>query len=70
MENKILYKDLTDKIIKCFYAVFVELGGGFLESVYEKSLAIELSEKGLKYEIQKALDVIYKKQLLANLEQI
>ena len=41
MKKGYLCEDLTRKIIKCFYKVYDELGNGFLESVYEKSLMIE-----------------------------
>jgi GxxExxY protein len=64
MAKKILYKDLTDKIIKCFYHVYDELGGGFLESVYEKSLIIELEEMGIAAENQKQVNVYYKNELV------
>jgi GxxExxY protein len=40
--------DITQKIIGVFYEVYNELGHGFLESVYEKSLEIALSSMGLK----------------------
>ncbi|WP_320045976.1 GxxExxY protein [uncultured Ilyobacter sp.] len=58
--TKYLYEDLTEKIIKCFYKVYDELGFGFLESVYEAALVIELQEMGLKIERQKELEVFYK----------
>ena len=64
MGAKILYKDLSDKVIKCFYNVYDELGGGFLESVYEKSLMIELEDMGITGENQKSIDVYYKKKLV------
>lgn len=35
-----LYSNITDKIIKAYYHVYNTLGYGFLEKVYEKSLAI------------------------------
>ncbi len=60
MNNGYLYEDLTRKIIKCFYKVYDELGNGFLESVYEKSLIIELKNVGLKAVDQQRLDVFYK----------
>ncbi len=41
-----LYKETTEKIIKCFYKVFDVLGSGFLESVYEKALLIEMKVCG------------------------
>jgi len=33
-----LLKELTEKIIKCFYKVYNTLGFGFLEKVYENSI--------------------------------
>ena len=39
---------LTRKIIGVFYEVYNELGAGFLESVYHKSLALALESIGLE----------------------
>jgi len=50
---------LTRKIIGCAYRVFNELGFGFLESIYEKSMLLELQEMGLKAEIQQPVSVFY-----------
>ncbi len=66
MTDKYLYVDLTDKIIKCFYSVYDELGSGFLESVYERSLMIEFNNNGLNAHNQKSLDVYYKNQLVGD----
>ena len=41
------YGVLTQKIIGVFYEVYNELGAGFLESVYQKSLALALETAGL-----------------------
>ena len=41
------YQTLTQKIIGVFYDVYNELGPGFLESVYQKSLALALDSEGL-----------------------
>ncbi len=64
MDTEFLYEDITKKIIKCFYKVYDELGSGFLESVYEKALMVELKDIGLKADNQKSLDVYYKNQLV------
>lgn len=66
MAKEYLYEDITEKIIKCFYSVYDELGPGFLESVYERSLMIEFKDKGLKALNQKSLDVYYKNQLVGD----
>ena len=42
-----LHKDLTEQIIKAFFNVYNELGYGFLESVYENAMLIELRKMGL-----------------------
>jgi len=52
--------DLTYKINGAIFEVNRELGPGFLEKVYENALIIELRERGLKAESQKAIEVKYK----------
>ena len=54
------HKDITEKIINAFYTVYNELGRGFLESVYENAITIELELINLKVEKQKKIDVHYK----------
>ena len=58
--------ELTEFILKCCYEVINELGIGFLETVYKKALAIELSRTGLKYEEEKPLKVYYEDQVVGD----
>ncbi len=58
------YKELTEKIIGCTYRVYNKMGFGFLESVYEKCLLIELHKSGLKAESQKAITVYYDSEVV------
>ena len=51
---------LTDKIIGVFYGVYNELGYGFLESVYENALVIDLQRIGLNVERQVQLPVWFR----------
>lgn len=60
MENGLIHKDLTDKIIGTFYEVYNELGFGFLESVYEDAMVIALEEKGLEVGQQIAVPVWFR----------
>lgn len=53
------YKDVTEVIIGCAYRVYNKIGFGFLESVYEKCLLIELREAGLDAESQKTITIYY-----------
>ena len=46
-EHGIKHRELTRKIIGVFYEVYNELGHGFLESVYQKSLGLALHTAGL-----------------------
>ena len=46
MVATLLEKELTREIIAVFFAVYNELGSGFLESVYRRALSIELSARG------------------------
>ena len=52
-------EDITRTIIGCAYKVYNTMGFGFLESVYEKCLVIELLKAGLKVESQKPIPVTY-----------
>ena len=51
---------LTERIIGCAIEVHRELGPGLLESIYRKSLEIELSEQGLKVDKNKPIDLKYR----------
>ena len=53
------YEDITRKIIGCAYRVYNTMGFGFLESVYEKCLVIELKKAGLKVKTQVCIPVKY-----------
>jgi GxxExxY protein len=54
-----IHTELTEKIIRCVYEVFAELGPGFLEKVYENALLIRLRELGLLAVQQVPLVVLY-----------
>lgn len=51
--------ELTEKIIGCAYKVSNTLGCGFLEKVYENSLAHELRKSGFRVTQQQKIDVVY-----------
>ncbi len=53
------FADLTEKNIGAAIEVHKKLGPGFLESVYENALVIELQKSGLKVEQQKSILVRY-----------
>jgi len=58
--KKLLYENLTFKIIGAAKEVYKELGPGYLESVYEDALCYELDLLVFAYKRQIELDVKYK----------
>jgi len=54
------HSDLTERIIGAALVVHRELGPGLLESAYQTCLACELAERGLLFEAQRALPVVYR----------
>ncbi len=63
-EEKILYKELSYKIVGLAMQVHTELGYGFLEKVYENALMILLRENGIKAEQQIPIKVIFHGQIV------
>ena len=57
------YRELTEKIIGCAYRVYNRMGFGFLESVYEKCMLIELCKAGLNAKSQKPIIVYYEGEI-------
>ena len=60
------HRELTAKIIDCAYKVHRELGFGFLESVYQNALVIELTKADLKVEQEKKVPVSYDGQVIGD----
>jgi len=58
--DHLLHRELTGKILGGFYSVYRELGGGFVERVYEGALAKELARLNLKVDCQVPITVNYK----------
>ena len=65
MEN-IKHKDITEKIIGAAYKVHNNLGSGFLEKVYQNSLAIELRSLGFLFDIEKPVKVHYRGEIVGD----
>ena len=58
------YQELTEKIIGCAYRVHNTMGFGFLESVYEKCLFIELKKARLQVAAQNPITVYYDNEVV------
>src|SRR5687768_6273714 len=60
--------ELTQKIIAVFYEVYNELGHGFAESVYEKSMLIALRDAGLLVQYKHPITVLFRNQNVGDFE--
>jgi GxxExxY protein len=59
-------RELSDAVLAAFYGVYRTLGFGFLEAVYERSLAMDLEEAGIPFRRQVAIAVLYKGRCAGN----
>jgi GxxExxY protein len=57
---ELMYKDLTEKIIKVFLDVFNHLGFGYSKDVYIEAIAYEMHKQGLVYEKDIPIEIFYK----------
>ena len=58
--NTFYYKVETYNIRGAIFAVHNELGSGFLERVYQDALEYEFRERGIPYEREKLIQIMYK----------
>ena len=58
--TELLHGDITGEIISAFYAVYNELGFGFIESVYVRAMAIELFQRRMNVAREVPVTVYYK----------
>ncbi|NLF08454.1 MAG: GxxExxY protein [Pirellulaceae bacterium] len=56
------FEALSGQIIEAAICVHKELGPGFLESIYESALKVALRHRGIVYESQKEVTVIFKNE--------
>ena len=54
------FDELSKKVIGCSIEVHKQLGPGLLENTYKQCLAYELSQLGIKFQIEAELPVVYK----------
>ncbi len=64
MEEKILYKEESYKIVGACMKVHRTLGNGFLEAVYEEALAKEFEKENIPFNRQVKLNIFYEEQQL------
>lgn len=65
-KNKILYKELSYKIIGLAMKVHTILGPGFLEKVYENALIVLFGKEGIKAVQQAPIKVKFENKIVGN----
>ena len=63
-ERGLKHKELTERILKVYYEVYNEQGFGYLESVYERAMAIALADAGLRVQRQVPIAVYFRGQVV------
>jgi len=51
---------LSEEIKDAARVLYKELGGGYLETIYEEAMAIELRERKIPYEVERNREIFYK----------
>jgi len=62
INEKYKYSELTSKIIGCAMRVHSALGNGFQEVIYQRALAIEMTDSGLSFQREMEMPVYYKER--------
>jgi len=57
-------KDETYQVLGACFEVYNEMGRGFLESVYQECLEVELASYGIPFEAQQPIELVFKGQEL------
>ena len=58
--DKVIYKELSYKIVGSIFEVFKELGYGFKERYYEDAISKEFDKNNIKYKRQVPYKLVYK----------
>lgn len=58
------HRELSSRVIEAAIEVHKSLGPGFLESVYENALCVELRRMNIRFEQQKIFDIFYQGEVV------
>ena len=62
--DKVIYPELSYKIIGIVFEVFNDLGHGYLEKYYQKALEVAFGKAGIKYKAQCPYSIKYKNEII------
>lgn len=64
-EGKVIYKDLSYKIVGILFEVYNELGYGYKERYYEKAVAEYFNKERIKFREQAAYRILLRDKVIA-----
>jgi GxxExxY protein len=64
MTDRVLYRELSYRVMQAVFEVHNTLGPGFVEGMYEEALAYELEMCDIPFERQKMITVHYKERIV------
>ena len=64
--SKLIYKQLSDKVLQAAFTVHSSVGSGLLESVYQKALEVELELLNIPFASQVPLRVFHRNKLVGD----
>lgn len=64
--SEIIFKELSYDVVGAAMEVHRILGPGFLEAVYEEALAHELALRGIPFQKQQRLPLLYKRRIVGD----
>jgi len=64
VKDKVIYPELSYRVMQAIFEVHNTLGPGFIESVYEEALTYELGMRDVPFERQKEVTVHYKGRVI------
>ena len=64
--SKLIYKQLSDKVLQAAFTVHSSVGSGLLESVYQKALEVELEFLNIPFATQVPLRVFHRNKLVGD----
>lgn len=63
--GKIIYKELSYKIVGVLFEVYNELGYGYSEKIYENAIATAFDDLGIKYKRQAPYIVKFRNKIIS-----
>ena len=64
VKDRVIYRELSYRVMQAMFEVHNTLGPGFVENVYEEALAYELEMRDIPFERQKKVTVHYKGRVI------